>query len=336
MPIMVRSERKIFRNSFIASIGSHIGVVVLLLLASILFHVESPSPPPEEKAVEVEFTSDTNGQQAPAKAEQDSPNPNAPAPQMLEAPPSPTVPLEAPIEETPPPPPPPQPMPPPPESIALTKVEPSLQPQTVETPIESAVTLPPTFTPLASSSNSRVPAPPSPSSIPTTLPKVTSFSKITKTEKAKKEIPDTHSLESTLEAFRADQKQTHPPKFKANPLKGGAPGGGGARNGDITRALSVGQQGKIASFVRRCYVEDTAARNYAQFSARLVVTVDETGEARIVTFDPSTQAKMNSDPIYRALAERARDAVLSPMCSKLPIPSQLLGRPKQLRFVFRP
>lgn len=333
---MYRSERKIFRCSFLASIGTHFGVIVLAILLSWLFHFAPPPPPPEEKPVEVEFTSDNAGQEVPAKSEQDSPNPNAPALEKLDAPPAPTPTKTEPVEETPPPPPPPPPMPPPPDAVAKMEKQDSILPKAVETPAPAEVTLPPIVSPLASSSNSHVPSPPSPMPMPTALPQVQNFSRLTKMEKAKKEIPDTHSLESTLDAYQADQKQTHPPRAKANPRQGGAPNGGGARNGDITRGLSAGQQGKIAASVRRCYVEDTAAKDYANFVAHLIVTIDASGEARIVKFDSVTQAKMNADSTYRALAERARDAVLSPVCSKLPIPSNLLGKTGQIRFVFRP
>lgn len=333
---MYRSERKIFRCSFLASIGTHFVVIVLAILLSWLFHFAPPPPPPEEKPVEVEFTSDNAGQEVPAKSERDSPNPNAPALEKLDAPPAPTPTKTEPVEETPPPPPPPPPMPPPPDAVAKMEKQDSILPKAVETPAPAEVTLPPTVSPLASSSNSHVPSPPSLMPMPTALPQVQNFSRLTKMEKAKKEIPDTHSLESTLDAYQADQKQTHPPRAKANPRQGGAPNGGGARNGDITRGLSAGQQGKIAASVRRCYVEDTAAKDYANFVAHLIVTIDASGEARIVKFDSVTQAKMNADSTYRALAERARDAVLSPVCSKLPIPSNLLGKTGQIRFVFRP
>ena len=100
--------------------------------------------------------------------------------------------------------------------------------------------------------------------------------------------------------------------------------------------MSAGDQRAIGGAVRRCYTEDTAAKNYASFVAHLIVTVDSSGEARIVKFAPETQAKMNSDVSYRALAERARAAVLSPTCSKLPIPKNLLGQTQTLKFVFRP
>lgn len=333
---MYRSERKLFGCSFVASIGTHLSVVVLMFLLSIAFTSSPPPKPPEEQPVEVEFESDNSGQEVPAKAEQDSPNPNAPAEEKLDAPPAPTKPINAPIEETPPPPPPPQPLPPPPEAVSKVDAVQPVQEQAMDSPAESAVTLPPVVAPLSSSSQSNAPSPPTPSPVPNALPTEQTFSKITQPEKAKETVADSHSLEATLNGYRADQKQTHPPRSAANPRQGGAPNGGGARNGDITKGLTAGQQGKIASSVRRCYTQDTAAKNYATNVAHMEVTVDDTGTARIVKFDAATQAKMNSDPAYRAFAERSRDAVLSPTCSKLPIPSNLLGQRNTIKFVFRP
>ncbi|CAI3933165.1 MULTISPECIES: hypothetical protein [Commensalibacter] len=334
---MYRSERKLFGCSIVASIGTHLSVVVLMLLLPFLFQSAPPPKPPEEQPVEVEFESDNSGQEVPAKAETDSPNPNAPAPEKLDAPPAPTKPIDAPTEEPPPVPPPPQPLPPPPQSVAKMENVQPVQEQAMDSPADSAVTLPPVVAPLTSSSQSKSPAPPSPSPMPDALPtEHQTFSKITKPEKATQEVPDTSTLEAAISANRADQKQTHPPKSAANPRQGGAPNGGGARNGDITKGLSKGQQGKIASSVRRCYTQDTAAKDYANNIAHMEVTVDETGEARIVKFDAATQAKMNSDPAYRAFAERSRDAVLNPTCSKLPIPTNLLGKRNTVKFVFRP
>ncbi len=144
--------------------------------------------------------------------------------------------------------------------------------------------------------------------------------------------PDTSSLLATLEKFRADQPQTHPPRAHANPDQGGSP----SRAGDVTGQLGAGAQKAIGNEVRRCYAEDTEAKNYASFTAHLLVTVDAGGEARLVEFKPDTAARMAADPGYRALAERARDAVLNPTCARLPIPASLLGRTQQLSFVFRP
>ncbi|MBO6038106.1 MAG: energy transducer TonB, partial [Acetobacter sp.] len=150
-----------------------------------------------------------------------------------------------------------------------------------------------------------------------------------KTKKLQKSQQDSHSLLATLDSFRSDQKydsksSTERASHRKNTLT------------NIVGSLTTSEQKAIGAEVRRCYTEDTEAKDYASFVAHLVVTVDATGEARIVQFAPETQARMNTDPSYRALAERARDAILSPTCAKLPIPKKLLGQPRQLKFVFRP
>ena len=106
--------------------------------------------------------------------------------------------------------------------------------------------------------------------------------------------------------------------------------------GNITSALSAAEQHAIGNSVKRCYTEDTEARNYATFSAHMIVTVDGTGVARMVQFAPETIARMNADPSYRAFAERASMAVRDPSCANLPLPPSQLGQPHQLNFVFRP
>lgn len=107
------------------------------------------------------------------------------------------------------------------------------------------------------------------------------------------------------------------------------------RNGSINVELSKGQQGEIASSVRRCYSQDLPAKNITIYVADLEVTVDETGAARIVSFDNKTLDKAKKDPYFRAFAERSRDAVLSPECSKLPLPKNMLGKRITIKFRFR-
>ncbi|MFE8872526.1 energy transducer TonB [Acetobacter persici] len=326
-----RSEQTVLRRCLYLSGGAHIAFLLALLISL-------PPPKPEEEppqVVEMQFEAPEDSGGSPAKASQPSPKPApAPAPVPNEAPPAPEPPKAAPNEEAPPPPPPPQPVPPPPapeaEKLPDTPVPPKAEepsPDVVKTPPSPPT--PPKTTPSV--------APPSPVTEPTdTLPDTPTPSHITQPNKAKKTQEDSHSLLETLDSFRSDTKQTHAPKAKANPVQGGAPNGGGSPDGDITRSLSAGEQKAIGGAVRRCYTEDTAAKNYATFVAHLIVTVDATGEARIVQFAPQTQAQMNADSSYRALAERARAAVLSPTCSKLPIPKNLLGQTRQLKFVFRP
>ncbi|GAN60870.1 hypothetical protein ACI01nite_12340 [Acetobacter cibinongensis] len=325
-----RSEQRLLRRALYLSGGAHIALLLALLVT--LPPVEKQEEPPP--VVEMQFESAETGGST-AKASQPAPKPApAPAPEPKEAPPTPEPPKALPNEEAPPPPPPPQPIPPPPvpqtEKLPDTPLPPKADepsPDVVKTPPSPPA--PPKATPSV--------APPSPVTAPTdTLPDNPLPSHITQPNKAKKTQEESHSLLETLDAFRSDQKQTHAPKAKANPVQGGAPNGGGSPTGDITRSLSVGEQKAIGGAVRRCYTEDTAAKDYATFVAHLIVTVDAAGEARIVQFAPDTQAKMSADSSYRALAERARAAVLSPTCSKLPIPKNLLGQTRQLKFVFRP
>ncbi|MBS1024870.1 energy transducer TonB [Gluconobacter cerinus] len=326
-----RSDRRRFRNALLGSVGVH-AALILYLVVRIPF--EKPPEPPEPPAVQMEFE-EAGPPTHPIKADHPAPKPApAPAPVKNEAPPSPTPPLKAPTEEPPPPPPPPQPVSPTPETKPQPLPPTKLPPKITEPSPEPVPASPPKPSP---PSKSAMVAPPSPQTQKADkLPDTPKFSHLTQPNASKNTQADSHSLLATLDSFRSDQKQTHAPKAKANPPQGGAPDGGGVPNGDITKSLSMADQKAIGGSVRRCYTEDTEARNYASFVAHLIVTVDATGEARLVKYAPDTAAKMASDPSYRVLAERARDAVLSPTCAHLPIPSNLLGQTHQLRFVFRP
>ncbi len=326
-----RSDRRRFRNALLGSVGVH-AALILYLVVRIPF--EKPPEPPEPPAVQMEFE-EAGPPTHPIKADHPAPKPApAPAPVKNEAPPSPTPPLKAPTEEPPPPPPPPQPVPPAPETKPQPLPPTKLPPKITEPSPEPVPASPPKPSP---PSKSAMVAPPSPQTQKADkLPDTPKFSHLTQPNASKNTQADSHSLLATLDSFRSDQKQTHAPKAKANPPQGGAPDGGGVPNGDITKSLSMADQKAIGGSVRRCYTEDTEARNYASFVAHLIVTVDATGEARLVKYAPDTAAKMAADPSYRVLAERARDAVLSPTCAHLPIPSNLLGQTHQLRFVFRP
>ncbi|NHO33717.1 energy transducer TonB [Acetobacter fallax] len=328
-----RSDTILMQRSLMASGALHLLVLAAFLL--VIPPLPKPPEPPEPPPIQMEFEGASSDNGPPAKSSTPSSKPApAPAPEKTEAPPTPTPPKPAPTEETPPPPPPPPPVPPPPQTETPPLPDTPIPPK-VEAPSPDAIKAPPT--PPAPPQKSHAVAPPSPQTQPTdALPATALPSHITQPNKAKKTEPDTHSLLETLDAFRSDSKQTHAPQAKANPRQGGAPDGGGTPDGDVTGKMSAGDQRAIGGEVRRCYTEDTAAKDYATFSAHLIVTVDPAGEARIVTFAPETQAKMTADPSYRALAERARAAVLSPTCSKLPIPKNLLGQTHQLKFVFRP
>jgi outer membrane biosynthesis protein TonB len=290
----------------VLSAGLHLAVL-LALVVSIPW---APKPaPPEETAVSVEFsgtaTQDAQKGEKPAKvaapADADTPATDNP-----------------PIETAPPPPPPPPPPPQPEESVkppAPTPVPP--KPAEKPAPVK--------------------PPPPKPPVKPKTTPVKPVNSARAQPNETKNAVPDTSSLLNTMEKLMADQKQVKPPTHRYNAERGGAPGGGGAVHGNLTGALSDNQRKQIGAEIRRCYSQDTAARDYATYEAKMIVTIDADGEARDARLFPDDLARANADPSYRAFAERAVRAVLDPICSKLPVPPDMLGKPvQQLNIRFRP
>lgn len=140
-----------------------------------------------------------------------------------------------------------------------------------------------------------------------------------------------------MEKLLSEAKQDKPPTHKYNPSRGGKKGGGGARVGDATSLLTQGEMRQIGAEVRRCYAEDTAAKDYATFTAVITVTIDADGVVRDAQLSAADMARSAADPAFRAFAERAQQAVMDPTCAKLPVPENLLGKPsQQLKFQFRP
>lgn len=302
-----RSDRIVLWRSFYLSAAVHIAFLF------VIFTILSPTKQPEGQqpaTVEMTFEAPTDHEGPSTKADS-SPTLERPKAIPHEAPSPPIPPPAAPLpqqetENLPPTPLPPKADEPSPEPI---KTIPTLQ---IPTAPLRAINTP---LPLTEHTN--------------TLPNMVIPSHITPTNKTKKTQQNSHSLLETLDSFRSEQKSASRSSAKKsnheiNTLS------------NIVGSLTTSEQKAIGAEVRRCYTEDTEAKDYASFVAHLVVTVDATGEARIVQFAPETQARMNTDPSYRALAERARDAILSPTCAKLPIPKKLLGQPRQLKFVFRP
>ena len=295
------------------------GIHVLVLLALIVV-IPRPAPPPAppEESFSVDFSGDSAHAQ---KGEQPG---KVAAPTADEAPvtdnPAIKPPEHAPLETAPPPPPPPPPPPMPEETIQPPDIKtmdipkPSIAPAVVKPPPPKPAVKPPpkTVAPPVKSTRSQ--------------PNVT-----------KNPAVDTRALDNTLEKLLADQTQVKPPTHRYNPERGGKREGGGSKTGGLTGELSNGQRKQIGDDVRRCYSEDTAARNYATFAVVMTVTIDATGEARAVKLSDADQGRAGADPAFRAFAERAERAVLDPTCAKLPVPAELLGKPAQeLMFRFRP
>jgi outer membrane biosynthesis protein TonB len=300
------------------SAGLHLAVLLALIL---VIPAPPPPPPPPDDSIEMEFEgtassaqkSEAHGQVA-AVAEADHKTDELPA---LEKP------KPQPLEKPPPPPPPP-PKPP--------------QPQTVQTLAPEKLLPPPP------AEHAEAIKPPPPVKVPPTKepPKVLPPEKPLDTvthqpNHTKNPAVDTKSFDNTMEKLLADQKQTKPPTHVYNPDRGGVANAGGQRHGNVTGDLTAGQRKTIGDAVRRCYSEDTAAKDYATYVANMTVTVDATGVVRQVTLSAADLARENVDPAFRAFAERAERAVLDPECATLPLPPALLGQPsQQLSFRFRP
>ncbi|UMM64491.1 hypothetical protein DM15PD_15060 [Aristophania vespae] len=321
----LNSEKRLTLVGTVLSIMGHGGILIALLWNHVAPLPEPPPPPP------VEMVFDTQGSAAPPMKSAHKAKVPAPfAKEESEAPPSQEPPKKAPHE------PPPPTAPPPPRASSVPKpsktpVKTDIQ-QKAELHEKGEVSAEPKKQKVVKQKVADIKAPSPSVTKPILKPQA---SKTHQPNEAKKAQSDSHSLLATLNSFRSEQKQTQPPRAKANPSQGGSPKGGGDPDGD-TRSLNAGEQKAIGASVRRCYQEDTAAKNYASFMARMIVTVDASGEARIAVFAPETASRMASDPSYRVLAERARAAVLSPTCSHLPVPARLLGKTRQFRFVFRP
>jgi hypothetical protein len=303
-----------------ATVSAALHLAVLLSLILVIPSKPPPPPAPDDATMEMDFVGNAASAQksqdrgtvaAPAESDHpalDTPALEKPKPQPLEKPP-------------PPPPPPPPPKPPAPQLVQTLAPEklppppPSLVAEAIKPP--PPVKVPPTKQP--------EPTQEKPLDTVTHQPQHT-----------KNPAVDTRSLDNTLEKLLADQKQDTPPTHRYNPDRGGARNAGGQVHGNLTGSLTEGQRRTIGDEVRRCYSEDTAAKDYATYQARMTVTVDAQGVAREVELSPSDRARESSDEAFRAFAERAEHAVLSPDCARLPIPPDKLGQNAKLTFTFRP
>ncbi len=131
------------------------------------------------------------------------------------------------------------------------------------------------------------------------------------------------------------QRQTQPPRARANPSRGGAPNGGGNPLGDDTSRLSADQARAVGAEVQRCWTYDAGAKGVNQMQVLLTVLTDGDGVARRAAVAPPDAGKL-ADPVFRAFSERAVRAVLSAQCANLPLPRTMLGQPQTLTFRFRP
>jgi outer membrane biosynthesis protein TonB len=301
-----------------ATVSAALHLAVLLSLILVIPTPKPPPAPPDDTTLEVDF----EGTAASAQKSQDKGTIAAPAEADHPAIDNPALvaPQPKPIETAPPPPPPP-PKPPPPQLVQTLTPAKLLPPPPAQ--VAEAIKPPPPV---------KVP--------PTRQPEQTKEKPLdTVTHQpnhTKNPAIDTKSLDNTLEKLLADQKQVVPPKNRYNPDRAGARNAGGQTHGNLTGSLTEGQRKTIGDEVRRCYSEDTAAKDYATYSAHMTVTVDEQGVVRAVDLSPADLARSSTDEAFRAFAERAEHAVLSAECARLPIPPALQGQVAKLTFTFKP
>ncbi len=310
------------------SLAAHIALGLALVLG---IPTRPPPDVPQETSVAMVFQgasqasmrADAAGQ-VPAPAATPTPVPAPPA----QEPPKPVP------NEPPPPPPPPPPAPPPPPSTPPTPTPPLPVPPPEPSPTPAPSTPAPPAPPAPPQPTPPQPTPPlplpPPSPPPPAPPSITSQPNPTKNP-----APQSDALENTLIKLRALQKQTQPPRARANPVQGGAPNGGGNPEGNDTAALSADQRGAIGDHVRACWTYDAGALGVETMQVLLTVTTDPAGVVRLAVVAGSDEARL-ADPVFRAFAERARRAVLDPRCASLPLPANLLGRTNVLTFRFRP
>jgi len=143
-------------------------------------------------------------------------------------------------------------------------------------------------------------------------------------------------VENTLEKLRQQMQQKEPPKARPNPKAGGAPNGGGNPLGNDTAALSAAERGAVGDHVRECWTKDAGALDIEKMRVTLTVTTDASGVARMAEVAGDDVSRVNSDPRFRAFAERAIRAVMDARCANLPLPQTALGKINTLTFRFSP
>jgi outer membrane biosynthesis protein TonB len=235
-----------------------------------------------------------------------------------------------PIEAPPPPPPPPPPSPnakPTPAPPAQAAPPPPPTPSTAVAPLP-----PPPPMPRQKVTST---TPPKDKPKPVTKPPAPMQSAMHQQHDVKTPSPLSQSVLNTLLKFKADQKQTQPPKAVYNPDAGGAPNGGGSPNSTSNSGLSGPDRAAIGSHVRPCWGIDGEAQNVQSFSVLLTVTTDATGTVREAEVSKDNNGDM-SNPLYYAFTQRAIAAVENYQCATLPLPSNMLGQNQTFSFIFTP
>ncbi len=99
--------------------------------------------------------------------------------------------------------------------------------------------------------------------------------------------------------------------------------------------LSDDARRAIGAHVQSCWAASGATVRPNTVSFDIQVQIDETGTIRAAHLTGEDQAAQN-DPSFAAFADHALQALLSPQCATLPLPTTMLGHRQALDFHFSP
>lgn len=316
------------RVGLVGSAALHLAVLLLLLG---LPHRAPEDEAPPETTVAMMFQGATRAgpsgpthTETPAPTQAEAPATEAPRPPEAVPPaPSPPNSKASPPTPAPPLPMPPKPMPPPPEAAPVpvppprpsppVPLAPPLAPPAPAPPPKPEQTLPLPLPP-------PVPPPPNPGSTASSA-------------SAKSTAANSSAVESVIDRLR--QQNAQPQSAKGHANRPAAQPNDGNPLGNDTAALNAEQRGAIGDHVRECWTKDAGALDVDKQRVLLTVTTDAEGVVHRAEIAGEDVARMG-DPRFRAFAERARRAIMSPSCANLPLPGNALGRVNVLTFRFSP
>jgi hypothetical protein len=295
-------------RGFVYSAAFHVGVVATLYAAIHLSLFERELP--EETPIVVQLVN-----LAPeTRATQLNPTPQKtekPAEKPVEAPkppePKPEPPKAEPKPQPPPPPPPPQeaklePPPPPPQ---VAKAEPPPPPPEPKPEQAKAEPPPPKSEPLPEPPQ-RKPAPP------------------------KKKTEDVMS-----DAMLANLAKNSPTRQQEQAQKKDAavePQANSQPNARLGAQLTTNEMDTVVQQLQPCWNPDVGAANAAELTPRFHVVMNRDGTVQSAT---QLDTERNSDPFFKAAAERALDALHDNRCMPLKLPPEKYQQWKSFNLTFR-
>jgi len=299
----------LFRN-FALSVLFHVGLVVVAYVGLPSFH---DSELYQDIPISVEIITVTDVTNLPTKAKQPEPKKEV-AKAEPKPPPKPPAPPPAPqgsVQE----PPAPEPLPEPVEEKVAVIVNPEPKPKKEAKPKPE-----PKEEPKKVASKKRAPTP-----IPPRKPKAPDqFASVLKTLEELKTQPRPEPKEE-------QEKEDPKPDFAsmmANALESPKP------RTDIGPDLTISEKDLVRQQIQRCWNLPAGAKDAHTMiiSIRMVMNPDGTvQQARVLD-----NAKMSTDPFYRAMAESAQRAALNPKCQPFRLPPEKFDRWKTMKLTFDP